>query len=223
MAQPFLSGHPVYAAPPRFAQLRNRRVFCRPLILETELLLHSLRFFIPLVIAAPDPRKVQVFKGMAQQLPRRLRHEAPSPVGNAQPVAKLGFVVLFRKVIAVQTDAPDGQSCLFQHDCVCLRHRQDVPYDLTAVFNARVYGPSGNGTYARVFGISVAFFRIRFFPRTENQSFCLQHPFLLRSAAESHGVFRLFRPGSIRCTEYYKAIIDIRQYYRLRGNPQPAR
>lgn len=141
-------------------------------IFEAELFLDALRFLVSAVIGAPYAFELQFLKGVAQQFPRCLRDKAASPVWNADPVTQLRLVILFRKVVMVQTDASYRKSCFFEYDGIGLRRLQNVPYDLAAVFRVGMDRPSGNGPEARVFCISIAFFRVRFFPRAENEPFC---------------------------------------------------
>lgn len=155
----------------RFTHLRNGSVLRCPLIFETELFLDTLRFLVPVVIGAPYAFELQIFKGVAQKLSRCLRYKAPSPVRGTDPVAQLRLVILFRKVVMMKANASDGETCFLQHDGVGLWCSQHVSYDLPAVFHAGMNRPTGNGSNTRVFCISIAFFRVRFFPRAENESF----------------------------------------------------
>ena len=116
---------------------------------------------------------------MAEYLPRGLRDDAPSPEGNAEPVAQLLFILFFRQVVVMQADAAHGEARFLQHDGVGLLRRQDGPDDLPGVFDARMRGPAGDGADPGVLRVPIAFLRVRQTPRPQDQPFRFEYvPFV---------------------------------------------
>ena len=68
---------------------------------------------ISIVIAAPNTRHMEILERMTKQFLCGFGNQSLSPERFSQPIAKLIFVVLLSKVIAVQSDTADRFSAFF--------------------------------------------------------------------------------------------------------------
>ncbi|EJX01773.1 hypothetical protein EVA_10120 [gut metagenome] len=169
---PFYFCQQIYMLFSCFAHLRNRHILGSPLILEPQLFLHTFRFLIAITVTTPHTSKVQIFKGMLQQFSCSFQNKALSPIWNPQPVAQFCFVILRCEIVMMKTYASDGKSSFPQNDGIGLWNHQYISNHLTAILHTGMYRPPSYWSNMWIFCVFIAFFSIRFFPRTENAPFC---------------------------------------------------